>query len=86
MRLTKVIYWNLAKSEDDAAENPISDDAQKTLAKATQLLGSVLETYEALKTKPQMRKKVYQIKERRAGCSRSSRGSAKRTGRMTTTN
>ena len=39
MRLTKVIYWNQAKFGDDA-EKPISDDAKKALAEATQLLGS----------------------------------------------
>ena len=41
MRLTKVIYWNQAKFGDDA-EKPISDDAKKALAEATQLLGSML--------------------------------------------
>ena len=65
MRLTKAICCSHAKSEDDAAEKPISEDAKKTLAEATQLLESVLETHEALKTKPQMRKKVHQIKGRR---------------------
>ena len=64
MRLTKAICWSHAKSEDDAAEKPISDDAKKAHAEATQMLESVLETYEALKTKLQMRKKVHQIKER----------------------
>ena len=74
MRLTKVIYWNQAKFGADA-EKYVSDDAKKTLVEVTQLLESVLEQssksgmigliYEALKTKPQMRKKVYQIKERR---------------------
>ena len=74
MRLTKVIYWNQAKFGVDA-EKHVSDDAKKTLVEVTQLLESVLEqssksgmiglTYEALKTKPQMRKKVHQIKVRR---------------------
>ena len=65
MRLTKTICWSHAKSEDDAAEKYVSNNAKKALAEATQMLESVLETYEALKTKPQMRKKVHQIKERR---------------------
>ena len=41
MRLTKVMYWNHAKFGYDA-EKPISDDAKKALAEATQLLGSML--------------------------------------------
>ena len=65
MRLTKAICWSHAKSEDDAAEKYVSNYAKKAHAEATQLLKSVLETNEALKTKPQMRKKVHQIKERR---------------------
>ena len=74
MRLTKVIYWNQAKFGADV-EKTVSDDAKKTLVEVTQLLESLLEqssksgmtglTYEALKTKPQMRKKVHQIKKRR---------------------
>ena len=74
MRLTKAISWSHAKFGDEA-EKPISDDAKKALAEETQLLESMLEQssksgrtgliYEALKTKPQMRKKVHQIKERR---------------------
>ena len=65
MRLTKAICWSHAKSEEDAAEKYVSNYTKKALAEATQLLKSVLETYEALKTKPQMRKKVHQINERR---------------------
>ena len=74
MCLTKVIYWNQAKFGADA-EKHVSDDAKKTLVEVRQLLESVLGqsrksgmiglTYEALKTKPQMRKKVHQIKEGR---------------------
>ena len=65
MRLTKAICWSHAKSEDDAAEKYVSNYAKKAHAEATQILESVLETYEALKTKPQVRKKVHQIKGRR---------------------
>ena len=94
MRLMKVIYWNQAKFGVDA-EKHVSDDAKMTLVEVTQLLESVLGqssksgmiglTYEALKkTKPQMRKKVRQIKEG-ARCSRSSRSSIKKKG-MTTMN
>ena len=73
MRLTKAISWSHAKFGADA-EKHVSDNAKKTLVEVTQLLESVLEqssksgmiglTYEALKTKPQMRK-VHQIKVRR---------------------
>ena len=56
-----------------------------THAKATQMLESVLETYEALKTKPQMRKKVHQIKERREVLEKIQEFN-KEKGRMTTTN
>ena len=65
MRLTKAICWSHAKSEDDAAEKYVSNNAKKALAEATQMLESVLETYGALKAKSQMRKKVHQIKKRR---------------------
>ena len=65
MRLTKAICWSHAKPEDDAAEKYVSNYAKKAHAEATQMLESVLETYEALKTKPHMRKKVHQIKENR---------------------
>ena len=68
-----MIYWNPSKFGADAGKY-VSDDAKKTLVEVTQLFESVLEqssksgmiglTYEALKTKPQMRK-VHQIKERR---------------------
>ena len=85
MRLTKAIRWSQVKSGDDAAEKLVSNEVKKTLAEATQLLKSVLEIYETLKTKPQMRKDVHQIK-RGARCWRSHRSSTKRTGRMTTTN
>ena len=71
MRLAKAICWNHAMFGDDA-EKPVSDDAKKALAEATQLLESMLEQssksfliYEALKTKHQMRKKVHQVKEDR---------------------
>ena len=73
----------------------VSDDAKKTLVEITQLLESVLEqssksgmiglTYEALKTMPQMRKKVYQIKERREVLEKLQEFN-KEKGRMTTTN
>ena len=86
MCLTKVIYWNQAKFGADA-EKHVSDDAKKTLLEVTQLLESVLAqssksgtiglTYEALKTKPQMRKRC--IKSTKgARCSRSSRSSTKK--------
>ena len=88
-----MIYWNQAKFGADA-EKHVSNEVKKTLVEVTQLLESVSGqssksgmiglTYEALKTKPQMRKKVHQIK-RKARCSRSSRSSTKRKG-MTTTN
>ena len=52
MRLTKAICWSHAKSEDDAAEKYVSNYAKKAHAEATQMIESVLETYEALKTKP----------------------------------
>ena len=65
MRLTKAICWSHAKSEDDAAEKYVSNCAKKAHAEATQMIESVLETYEALKTKLQMRNKVHQIKGRR---------------------
>ena len=67
MRLAKAICWKQVKFGDDA-EKPISDDAKKTFAEATQLLENVLEqsgksspTCETLK----MRKKVHHIKEGR---------------------
>ena len=63
MHLTKATSWNQVKSGDDAAEKFVSNDAKKTIAEATQFLKSVLETNETLKTKPQMRKKVHQVKE-----------------------
>ena len=69
MHLAKAICRNQVKFGDDA-EKPISDDAKKELPEVTQLLENVLEqsgrsslTCEALKTKPQMRKKVHQVKE-----------------------
>ena len=65
MRLTQATCWSHAKSEDDAAEKYVSNYAKKAHAEATQMIDSVLETYEALKTKPQMRKKVQQIEGRR---------------------
>ena len=93
MRLTKVIYWNQAKFGADA-EKYVSDDAKKTLVEVTQLLESVLEqssksgmiglTYEALKTKPQMRK-VHQIKVRREVLEKLQEFN-KEKGKMTTTN
>ena len=63
MRLTKAICCSLFFFEDDAVEKPFFFDAKKTLAEATQLLESVLET-EALKTFFFLRKKVHQIKVR----------------------
>ena len=91
--LTKVIYWNQAKFGADAGKY-VSDDAKKTLVEVTQLLESVLEQssksgmigliYEALKTKPQMRK-VHQIKERREVLEKIQEFN-KEKGRMTTTN
>ena len=69
MRLTKAICWSHAKSGDDA-EKLVSNDAKKSFAEAAQLLENVSEQssksfliYETLKTKPQMRKKMYQVKE-----------------------
>ena len=69
MRLTKAICWSHAKSGDDA-EKLVSNDAKKSFAEAAQLLENVSEQssksfliYETLKTKPQMRKKVYPVKE-----------------------
>ena len=53
MRLTKAICRNQVKFGDDA-EKLISDDAKKAIAETTQLLKSVLEIYETLKTKLQM--------------------------------
>ena len=57
------------------AEKHVTDDAKKALTETTQLLENVLEqssksgmiglTYETLKTKPQMRRKVHQVKEGR---------------------
>ena len=72
MCLTKAICWSHAKSDDDAAEKYFSNYAKKAHAEAIEMIESVLETYEALKTKSQMRKKVHQIKERarRAGTGR----------------
>ena len=71
MRLAKAIYWSHAKFGDDD-ENPISDDAKKTLAEATKLLESVSQqssksslTYEALKTKLQIHLLSHQVKEGR---------------------
>ena len=64
MRLTKAICRNQVKFGDDA-EKLVSNEVKKTLAEVTQLLKSVLEIYETLKTKPQMRKEVHQIKEKR---------------------
>ena len=71
MRLAKAIGWSHAKSGDDA-EKPVSDDAKKALAEATQLLESVLEqssksslTYEALKAMLQIRLLSHQVKEGR---------------------
>ena len=68
MHLTKTTRWNQVKSEDDAAEKLVSNDAKKALAEATQLLESLSEQssksfliYETLK----MRKEVHQITERR---------------------
>ena len=71
---TKTISWNQAKFGEDA-EKYVSDDAKKALTEVIQLLENVLEqssksgmiglTHEALKTKPQMRRKVHQVKERR---------------------
>ena len=84
MRLTKAICWSHAKSEDDAAEKYVSNYAKKAHAEATQLLKSVLETYEALKTKPQMWK-VHQIKVRREVLEKLQEFN-KEKGRMTTTN
>ena len=70
MHQMKAIIWNQVKSGDDAAERFVSNDAKKTLAEATQLLENILEQssksfliYETLKTKPQMRKKVHQVRE-----------------------
>ena len=70
MHQTKAIRWNQAKPGDDAAEKFVSNDAKKTFAETTQLLENVSEQssksfliYETLKTKPQMRKKVHQVKE-----------------------
>ena len=70
MHQTKTIRWNQAKPGDDAAEKFVSNDAKKTFAETTQLLENVSEQssksfliYETLKTKPQMRKKVHQVKE-----------------------
>ena len=85
MRLTKAIRWSQVKSGDDAAEKLVSDDAKKALAEATQLLKNVLEIYETLKTKPQMRKEVHQIKERREVLEKPQEHS-KEDGMMTTTN
>ena len=62
MRLTSA---GTKSSLEGDAEKLISDDATKAIAEATQLLKSVLEIYETLKTKPQMRKEVHQTKERR---------------------
>ena len=71
MRLAKAICWSHAKFGDDA-DKPISDDAKKALAEATQLLESVLEqssksslTYETLKTRLQIHLLSHQIKEGR---------------------
>ena len=71
MHLAKTTRRNQVKFGDDA-EKFVSDDAKKALAEATQLLENVSEQsskafliYETLKTKPQMRKKVHQIKGRR---------------------
>ena len=93
MCLTKVIHWNQAKFGADAGKY-VSDDAKKTLVEVTQLLESMLEqssksgmrglTYEALKTKPQMRK-VHQVKERREVLEKIQEFN-KEKGRMTTTN
>ena len=73
MRLAKAICWSHAKFGDDA-EKPVSDDAKKALAEATQLLESVLEqssksslTYEALKTKLQIHLLSHQRGSRGAG-------------------
>ena len=70
----KTICWSQAKFGADA-EKHVSDDAKKALAEVTQLLENVLEqsskssmiglTFEALKTKPQMRRKVHQVKDGR---------------------
>ena len=73
MCLTKAIRWSQAKFGDDA-EKPFSDDAKKAIAEATQLLKSVLEIYETLRTKPQMRREVHQIKERREVLEKEYRG------------
>ena len=72
MRRMKATRRSHAKSGDDTAEKSVSDDTKKALAEATLLLENVLEQpsksfpiYEALKTKPQMRTKVHQVKEGR---------------------
>ena len=54
----KAVCWSHAKSDDDAAEKYFSNYAKKAHAEAIQMIESVLEIYEALKTKPQMRKKM----------------------------
>ena len=83
MRLTKAICWSHAKSEDDAAEKYVSNNAKKALTEATQMLESVLETYEALKTSPRCERRCIKSKKG-VRCSRNSRSSTKRKG-MTTT-
>ena len=72
MHQTKAIRWNQAKRGDYTAEKFVSNDARKTFVETTQLLENVLEQssksslmYKALKTKPQMRKKMHQVKEGR---------------------
>ena len=77
MRLAKAIGWSHAKFGDDA-EKLVSDDAKKALAEATQLL-------DLRNTQNQSsRSTFFRIKSKKgARCWRSSRSSAKRTGRMT---
>ena len=90
MRLTKAIRWSHVRSGNDTAEKSVSDDVKMTLAATTQLLENVLEqssksslTHETLKTKLQMRKRCIKSKKG-ARCWRSSRSSAKRTVKTTT--
>ena len=79
MRQTNAIYWNQAKSEDDAVEKYVSNYAKKEHAEATQMLESVLDFTRHSKPSPRCERRC--IKSKRREVLEKPQGSGKRTGR-----